>query len=146
MGERDVEAGAENDVILLFADWRIADVDVSKGVLPSESLVDFSDGAEIEGSAVFACVRHVRKEVKVLVKDGSLAEVVHELISQSKRGKVATEGEILFVCIVRTGQKIERGVLALDRMKAESTSEERPQVEGLQIIAEEISVYECEKA
>ena len=141
MGERDVEAGAENDVILLFADWRIADVDVSKGVLPSESLVDFSDG-----SAVFACVRHVRKEVKVLVKDGSLAELVHELISQSKRGKVATEGEILFVCIVRTGQKIERGVLALDRMKAESTSEERPQVEGLQIIAEEISVYECEKA
>ena len=77
MGERDVEAGAENDVILLFADWRIADVDVSKGVLPSESLVDFSDGAEIEGSAVFACVRHVRKEVKVLVKDGSLAELVH---------------------------------------------------------------------
>lgn len=81
MGERDVEAGTEDNVVLLVADWRIADVDVSKGVLPSERLIDFRDRAEVEGSAVFACVRHVWKEVKVLVKNGSLAELVHELIS-----------------------------------------------------------------
>jgi hypothetical protein len=61
--ERKIQAGRQHQVVLLGAGWGGGDVDVAELVLPAKPLADFGDGAEIEGSAVLACVLQIGEEI-----------------------------------------------------------------------------------
>src|SRR4051794_24267886 len=66
VGEGDIHAGGEDDVILLLSAGRIRDVNVTERVLPSQPLAKFRHGSEVEGRVIFAEVVHVGEEEELL--------------------------------------------------------------------------------
>ena len=54
--EREVQAGGQQNIVLLGARGRIGHVDVSERILPSQPLADLGHGAEIERASVLARV------------------------------------------------------------------------------------------
>jgi hypothetical protein len=66
MSEGNVKTGREQDVILLFSERRIADVDIAEGILPTEPLADLGHRAEIKRTSIIAGVSQVRVKVQAL--------------------------------------------------------------------------------
>ena len=64
VGKRDVQAGGEDQIVVLGASGRIRDVDVSELILPSEPLVELRDRANSEREAVLARLLQVREKTR----------------------------------------------------------------------------------
>jgi hypothetical protein len=82
VGEREVQPGGDDQVVVFCAGRRVRDVYVAKLVLPAEPLVDFGDGAEIEVSTVLAGLLQVGIQIEILCDHRALAQFVVEFLAE----------------------------------------------------------------
>src|SRR3981081_2988381 len=92
--EREVQPGGQNDIVFLErgrGGWRVCNVNIAERILPSQPLAQLGDAAEGEGHAILSGVAEVREEVQLLSKERRCAQVVAELLPESKSCKIALE-------------------------------------------------------
>ena len=71
VGEREVQSGRQDDIILLCALGRVRDIDIAERVLPAQPFADLRHPAKIEGAAVVAGLQVLPGQV-----EGRMADVV----------------------------------------------------------------------
>src|SRR5271165_17770 len=89
VGEREVQPGGKDYVIILGADGRVRYIKVVKLILPAQPFADLRHRTQVELSAILATIsaRQVWIDIEFLRDHRTLSCLVHQFFAQSERGE-----------------------------------------------------------
>src|SRR5262249_49592327 len=102
MKQRHVQSGGEYQIVVLFPQRGIADVNIAKRILPSEPFVDLRHRSKIEACAVFAGVTQIGIKIEALSQARSAVQLVSKFFSQRRRRKASAECRVAFMRVVKS--------------------------------------------
>ncbi len=144
--ERNVQTRCIQDVILLLARGRVAHIDVSESILPTEPLAELGHGTEIERRAIVTRTAEIGIKVGTLSERCTGTQFVHELFANRRRGEISAERVVVLTCVVHAPEQVQCRPIAFDCVEPETTPENRSQVQGLELVGLEIGADEREQS